>query len=167
MIYAKYDHEIVSSTTDIRFSPVVSDVDKAKKMFDSLIRDSPKFMCLNDAMDHDSVNQPEIEKLYSGFHEKMFPSRCPLEHQHGQINEYLNIEHYNEQKQKVHMQSIGEIINVKFNDRRPGNGELFIVATMSIVLMFIVFRLFVGRNVLRKIIRINRAFRHFLQRNNI
>ena len=153
MIYAKYDHEIVSS--DVRFSPVVSDVDKAKKNFDSIIRNHPKFICMNDNMNHDSENQPEIYKLYSEFHEKMFPNRSPFEYQNSQINEYLNIEHYNLRNQKIepNNQSVGEMINIRNIDPNSEQAGSFIVTTLTIVTIFVILTLLLRSRAAKAIIR--------------
>ena len=83
---------------EARFSPVVSDVAKAKKNFENIINNPRKFNCLNDNIDHDSETIQEIHELYSEFHEKMFPEMSPFEYKNKKINEYLDIEHYNIQR---------------------------------------------------------------------
>ena len=85
---------------EARFSPVVSDVAKAKKNFENIINNPRKFNCLNDNIDHDSETIQEIHELYSEFHEKMFPEMSPFEYKNKKINEYLDIEHYNIQRLK-------------------------------------------------------------------
>lgn len=153
MIYSKHDHEIIKNS-EVNFNRLVSDVNKAKKMFDRIIRDPIKFICINDAMDHDSKNQPEIERLYLDFHEKSYSQPSPFEYQNGEMNEYLNIEHYNLQKQQINAHSIGEVFNVRYNDVFVGNGEFLIVflittAPFMIFTMFVMLRLVLRRRTAR------------------
>ncbi|KAL9654864.1 hypothetical protein ABK040_008656 [Willaertia magna] len=84
----------------IGFHMIRDDLDKVGEQLDELRRNKPKFICLNDDMNHTKPNEKVVEMLHN-FYNWYFPNPSQFELNDGKINPYLYIDELNEHYRRL------------------------------------------------------------------
>ena len=86
---AKYPHELAGED-DLAFQMIANNVSVVQNQLDWIRKNSRKFVCINDDIDHDRADAKQVRKVLKEFYESMFPMPSQFELKSNLRNRFLH-----------------------------------------------------------------------------